>query len=64
MATLTGTSRPTQAPGDLPSATCNKTSCSSRRIMSSSSDVDGNRYDIPDYQELDAKSRKYIEDLL
>lgn len=27
-------------------------------------DVDGNRYDIPDYRELEPKSRKYIEDLL
>ena len=27
-------------------------------------DVDGNRFEIPDYQELDARSRKYIEDLL
>lgn len=27
-------------------------------------DVDGNRYEIPDYRELDAKSRKVIEDLL
>ncbi|HLS89659.1 MAG TPA: DUF1854 domain-containing protein [Limnochordia bacterium] len=27
-------------------------------------DVDGNRYEIPDYHKLDARSRKYIEDLL
>lgn len=27
-------------------------------------DVDGNRFDIPDYTKLDPASRKYIEDLL
>lgn len=27
-------------------------------------DVDGNRYEIPNYERLDAKSRKYIENLL
>lgn len=27
-------------------------------------DVDGNRFDIPDYTKLDAASRKYIDDLL
>ncbi len=27
-------------------------------------DVDGNRYEIPDYTQLDPKSRRYIEDLL
>lgn len=27
-------------------------------------DVDGNRYEIPDYTKLDAKSRRYIENLL
>jgi len=27
-------------------------------------DVDGNRYEIPDYQRLDPKSRKMIEDLM